>query len=984
MATTMKPVSPIGWDLLNDLSAIPEESIVDFLLDRLQQGQIYTWVGPLLLTLNPKNEVSTSNLYNFSEFYKRTNMSGNMYESNPHIFSVAIKAHYNLTQKFGRNCQVIIISGETGTGKTFNAVKCLELFSRMNKHLVSACEGDHVQNIMSKIMDACRLVSAFTTASTERNDVSSRHGQLIRLHYETGAISGATINSLLLERSRVTRSSSNFQIFYQMMFGMSSVELQSFNLSKYKSYVILNAIDYNKKKIFQEGFEDTWKAMDVLGFKEDQKNHIFQVLALLIHMGNIKFVKNGDACVIDLDDQESKEALESTCKLSCLTDGMVAELLTTILINPKSSWRKHTTYHRYLVTVDACRVRLCSIIRHLYDLLFYWILNHTNNALSVKHECSEWLGILDIFGFESVNKNGIEQLCVNYANERMQQYFMETYLESSRKYLQEEGFIESNEPLHTINVYKERLTILEETLFLTLNDVSQSPIVMDIPTITQLVYTKLYSKQNKFLSIKEGNFIVRHYSYPVAYSIEDLLSKNTDKVPDEMSIIFHTSKNKFLRSLIDIEKKPHLQIARTPTKKKTMLTKLKCNIDVLLKELSKCDLHYVRCIKPSRLNDHEWDKNDLRKQLADIGVFDALSIAKYKYPIRLSYKDFYQRYSKHPKGTVHMDKCKTILEAVVPKQELHTMVHYGTQFIFLTEALFFKLEVHRKNYRKNYANKIQEFWIKHKRKKMSIVPVTAEQKQDEKANQNNPNTELEKSSSSEDDNVFISSPESDNITKVERERNNLHAKEKVVQNLTESSLFNSNATKVKKEKIKLNVKEKLLDDYSKKNTLLNRGAIASKKGHDFGSVQKKNSFTFVHTVKSKLKKFIKKIVPSQLSKSEHHTVYKSHIEFQIADGNNNLMEQFFEDKMSSNSFTNTRLIKNNDKQVHCLPVDTGKNTCTIQKGNYTLFHGNGILSRRRLSEVPVKIYIRPTCTSNLYSVHFLSHTKLPQGLQNCL
>lgn len=213
--------------------------VVDFLLERLQQGQIYTWVGPLLLTLNPKNEVSTSHLYNFSEYYKRTSMSENVYESNPHIFSVAIKAHYNLIQKFGRNCQVkkqvnnmiviiysffiswlkvIIISGETGTGKTFNAVKCLELFSKMNKHLVSACECDHVQNIMLRIMDACRLVSAFTTASTEKNDVSSRHGQLIRLHYETGAISGATINSLLLERSRVTRSSSNFQIFYQVRF----------------------------------------------------------------------------------------------------------------------------------------------------------------------------------------------------------------------------------------------------------------------------------------------------------------------------------------------------------------------------------------------------------------------------------------------------------------------------------------------------------------------------------------------------------------------------------------------------------------------------------------------------------------------------------------------------------------------------------------------------------------------------------------------
>lgn len=195
------------------------------------------------------------------------------------------------------------------------------------------------------------------------------------------------------------------------------------------------------------------------------------------------------------------------------------------------------------------------------------------------------LGILDIFGFESFNKNGMEQLCVNYVNEKMQQYFIESYVKNNRNDLQEENFIEIYNPLHTINLYKERLNIIEKNLFLTLNDACQSFIVIDTLKIIQLVYKNLHNIQKKILSEKEGNFIIKHYSGPVAYSIKDILSKNTDKVPNEISLIFSTSKNKFLQSLINIEERQYLHIVKSTTKKKTMLAKLKYNMDVLIKEL---------------------------------------------------------------------------------------------------------------------------------------------------------------------------------------------------------------------------------------------------------------------------------------------------------------------------------------------------------------------------------------------------------------
>ncbi|XP_076671097.1 unconventional myosin-XIX isoform X4 [Andrena cerasifolii] len=820
-----QPTSPFGWDLINDLSALPEneDTIIDFLLERLQRGQIYTWVGSLLLTLNPNNEVSTSHLYNSTEFDKYSNMSNDIYEADPHIFTVAAKAHYILTRELGQNCQVIIISGETGTGKTFNAFKCLEFLSTANKTSVLPCQGDYTHNIVPRITDTCRLISAFTTACTERNEVSSRHGQLVRLHYKGGAIFGATINSFLLERSRVTRGSNNFQIFYQMMFGMSDAELAAFKLTKCEDYDLLNTVDYNKRKYFQEGFQDTLKALEVLGFDVDQRKQIFQVLALLVHMGNIRFKEDGEACTIDLIDQKSREGLKNTCILSSLTEEAVTELLTTILINPGSNWRKHTSYHRYLVTVGACRNRVHSIIRHLYDLLFHWVLNRANDALSVKHEYSEWLGILDIFGFESFDKNGIEQLCVNYANEKMQQYFIETYLENSRKDLHMEGFIENSCPLNTINMYKERLSVLEETLFSILNDACQSPVMISVSAVIQLVCEKSCNAERKVLSIKEDNFIVEHYSGPVAYSIEDLLSKNTDKVPNEISMTFKASRNKFLRSLVDIDEEQHLHTVKTFTKKGTMLAKLKYNIDTLIKELSKCDLHYVRCVKPSRTNHSEWCRKEFGKQLACTGIFDAEN---------------------------------------------------------------------------------------------------------------------------------------------EKEIKDLHTKE--------------------------NVNDVRLED--KNNIATKKLGVLGKLQHDFEIVQRKcmnfkSQLRDLHVkkcFKNNVTKLMEKIDPEKFTKSKHcknACKRKKTIDVNCTDKNNNSLRQCLWRAALKNSVTNAGLAENDGNQRYPVYYDKEKNLYTIEMNSHTLFCKNGILSRRRLAAVPIRLHTHPTC---LINSHVIPRSEQPQGLQDCL
>ncbi|XP_050579727.1 unconventional myosin-XIX-like isoform X2 [Bombus affinis] len=992
-ATEEQPISQAGWDFITDLGTLPEDEniIIDFLLQRLQRGQIYTWVGSLLLTLNPNNEVSTSHLYDSSEFNKHIDISHTTYEANPHIFAVAAKAHYNLIKEHGRNAQVIVISGETGTGKTFNACKCLEFLSNINKWSVQLSQGDCAHNIMLRITDACRLISTFTTACTEKNEISSRHGQLVKLHYKSGIISGATINSFLLERNRVTRGSSNFQIFYQMIFGMSPTELEILNLSKDKYYDILNVIDCNKKKYFQESFQDTLNALDILDFKSDQKKNIFQVLALLIHMGNIEFREDGEICAIDFSNNKSKEALKSTCVLSSLTEDTIMELLTTILINPQSSWRKHTSYHRHLVTVDACRNRLHSIIRYMYDLLFHWILNHANKTLSLKQQYSQWLGILDIFGFESFTKNGIEQLCVNYANEKMQQYFIETCVENNRNDLQEEGFIKICNPSHTINLYKERLNVIEENLFLTLNDACQSPVVIDILTIIQSVCKNLHNAQKKFLSEKEGNFIIEHYSGPVTYSIEDLLSKNTDKVPNEISLIFSTSKNKFLRSLINFGEEQYLHIVKGSITKKTMLAKLKYNMDTLIKELRKCDLHYVRCVKPNRSINNEWDRKNFKKQLACIGIFDALPLAKCKYPIRLRHQDFYVRYSRKPMEMIDLNKCKLILESIVPKKDLQTQVHFGKQLIFLTEPIFLKLESYRRNYRIKYANKIKTFWIKRRRK---IIPAISKYLGTNFSIQNIYNinkdntavkimleSELKTSNSLEEAPFAQNNKETSHLNLVmeNKEGKNKNINKSLNETYSENKSENRNINKSLNETYSESKNEnknnwpEMLNIFGEVCVLKNWPKIINLR-YQLSDVQIKTYF------ENNTIKFIKTINSDYFPKLKHSKdfhMYNDMVDDNCNDNNNNLLKQRL---ALHSSLMNIDSVKNINERRYSMYCEKDK-IVTIEIDSCLLFYKNRILSRRQLAAIPIRMHTRATC---LINSHILPRSVLPQGLQDCL
>ncbi|XP_070157333.1 myosin ID heavy chain isoform X3 [Polyergus mexicanus] len=932
---------------MDDSSAVWQENIpvIDYLLERFERGEIYTWVGSLLLAINPNDEISIDDIYDLSRV---NDLYDNVYdvthkELAPHIFAMAARAHYRIVQGLGKPSQVIVLNGETGTGKTFNAWKALEFLTARNafadKHRGrdAAC-CDFVQ----RITDACRLISAFTVASTERNEISSRHVKLVWLEYKMGSICGAMISSYLLERNRVTMGHCNFQIFYQMMTALTDIEFADTGLSRDTRYFMSSDLDSVKGQELRDGFQDTLKAMDMLNFTKDQKKNIFQVLSLLIHMNNIRFTQEDDHCRIDTDDQQSKEALEKTCKLTGLQKEDITKLLTSTLINPQSSWQRHTACRRNLTTEDACCYRLRSIIRHLYDLLFHWLINSINGILSTRL-FSERLGILDVFGFECFDANGIEQLCVNYVNERLQWYFMEKYLEFRQKILQEENLIEDAEPPEIVRLYENRLNMIEKRLFTTLNDICLSTVPSDLSTLIQQICANGCPETKRFLKVRNENFVIQHYSDAVEYSINDLLSKNIDKIPDEIIVTFGMSKNTFLYCLIN---RSQLHYENGKAKKPTMLSKLRHNVDLLIQELNKCDAHYVRCIKPWRLDNREWDRNKLRRQLANTGILDALPLARCKYSIHFTYKEFFKRYCCKRTSDFRVSRKRSKSSRLRVNHD-DLSVHYGKHFIFLTEHTFLQLESARKRLHVECVGKIESFWIKYRNnRRQNIKRNTADDIQTINIeNKLIENSQLEcKRIISIGICVYAETYWRQN-TRRNTTRDN-------------QAIFNID----------------IQNESTKKNQLKNKYDMQLT---DYSIIQGKPPFIPPNVSYNKTAYIIHWLenVSKAMNIKNIGSTWK-----QLSIRHNQLTDIQSQDARSMRSNSN-RLHMENRHENNLGDYNKKEDVRVIRYGISMLFYKNGVLSRRRPARLPVRVHTRLTCLTNS---HCLVHTELPHGLQDCL
>ncbi|CAH3158721.1 unnamed protein product, partial [Pocillopora meandrina] len=632
----MHPTSVNGVDDMIQLGDLNEAGILHNLFIRYYNHQIYTFTGSILVAVNPYQLYS---IYDADHVKKYKNRK--LGDLPPHIFAVADNAYSHMKREAHDQC--VIISGESGAGKTESTKLILQF--------LAAVSGQHSW-IEQQILEANPVLEAFGNAKTVRNDNSSRFGKYIDVHFnKTGQIEGAKIDQYLLEKSRLVSQmpdERNYHIFYRMLSGMSPNERELLNLTDASDYYYLT----QGNCISCEGMDDSEEfaiikgAMKVLMFSQDDSWNIFKLLAAILHIGNLEFEatirSTVDAC--DITDHELGKVVAGLLEVSYEN---LIEAFTS-----RSTFARGEMIFSPVSAVKAVDIR-DAFVKGIYGRIFVWIVNKINAAIFTdKLDRSAFrssIGVLDIFGFENFNSNSFEQLCINYANENLQQFFVQHIFKLEQaKYNKEDikwqhiSFVDNQSVLDLLAQKPMNIIAL-------VDEESRFPKGSDA-TMLQKINT--HHKRSKLflppVNSTSSLFGIRHFAGTVYYSSKGFLDKNRDTFSADLVDLVGESKFPFLLGLFSKER---AMGEDTRKRSPTLGAQFKKSLDLLMRTLSSCHPFFVRCIKP---NDHKkpmrFDRGLCCRQLRYSGMMETIRIRKAGYPIRHTFKEFIDRYHMLSEG----------------------------------------------------------------------------------------------------------------------------------------------------------------------------------------------------------------------------------------------------------------------------------------------------------------------------------------------
>ncbi|EEB08545.1 myosin type-2 heavy chain 1 [Schizosaccharomyces japonicus yFS275] len=633
------PVNPSNFDSVDDMAELThlnEPSIAYNLEQRYMSDLIYTYSGLFLVAINPYNLLPIYNK-DIIQLYKDKTY-GRKY---PHIFSVADLAYNNLLEK--KEHQSILVTGESGAGKTENT-------KRIIQYLASVANSSQYTEgqIEEQILQTNPILESFGNAQTVRNNNSSRFGKFIRIEFSaSGEISNATIDWYLLEKSRVVRQSPeerSYHVFYQLIKGadealrnklLLSKTTDEYNYLKESSNTIDGVDDAAE-------FEKLLASMKTLNFTEQEMIASFKILSIVLLLGNITVVadRNGAARLPNPDE------IDKICHLM----GMKPEEFSQNLIRPKiRAGREWVFSARSQVQVASS---LEALAKTIYERNFGWLVDRINQSLKNSGTTSRhFIGILDIAGFEIFKHNSFEQLCINYTNERLQQFFnhhmfvleQEEYMRESIKWeFQDFGhdlqptidLIEKSKPIGILSCLDEECVMPKAT----------------DTTFTEKLNALWNGKSTKYKPSKFGcdGFTLTHYAADVEYKTEGWLEKNSDPLNENVANLIANSSNKHLASLFADYKDPVGSVTRTSKKKgvfRTVAQRHKEQLNQLMNQFGVTNPHFVRCIVPNQLKKaHVFNWPLVLEQLRCNGVLEGIRITRSGFPNRLTFNDFRLRY----------------------------------------------------------------------------------------------------------------------------------------------------------------------------------------------------------------------------------------------------------------------------------------------------------------------------------------------------
>ncbi|XP_035884666.1 unconventional myosin-VIIa isoform X5 [Phyllostomus discolor] len=688
-ATHIKPMHPTSVHGVEDmirLGDLNEAGILRNLLIRYRDHLIYTYTGSILVAVNPYQLLS---IYSPEHIRQYTNKK--IGEMPPHIFAIADNCYFNMKRNSRDQC--CIISGESGAGKTESTKLILQF--------LAAISGQHSW-IEQQVLEATPILEAFGNAKTIRNDNSSRFGKYIDIHFnKRGAIEGARIEQYLLEKSRVCRQAPderNYHVFYCMLEGMGEDQKKKLGLGQ--------AVDYNYLAmgncITCEGREDSQEyanirsAMKVLMFTDTENWEISKLLASILHLGNLQYeartFENLDAC----------EVLFSP---SLATAASLLEVNPPDLMNCLTSRTLITrgeTVSTPLSREQALDVR-DAFVKGIYGRLFVWIVDKINAAIykppsqDVKSSRRS-IGLLDIFGFENFAVNSFEQLCINFANEHLQQFFVRHVF----KLEQEEYDLESIDWLHI--EFTDNQDALDMIANKPMNIISLIDEESKFPKGTDTTMLHKLNSQHKlnpnYIPPKnnyETQFGINHFAGVVYYESQGFLEKNRDTLHGDIIQLVHSSRNKFIKQIFQADV---AMGAETRKRSPTLSSQFKRSLELLMRTLGACQPFFVRCIKPNEFKKPMlFDRHLCVRQLRYSGMMETIRIRRAGYPIRYSFVEFVERYRVLLPGVKPAYKqddlrgtCQRMAEAVLGT---HDDWQIGKTKIFLKDHHDMLLEVER-------------------------------------------------------------------------------------------------------------------------------------------------------------------------------------------------------------------------------------------------------------------------------------------------
>ncbi|XP_071730168.1 myosin-2-like [Rutidosis leptorrhynchoides] len=593
-----------GVDNLVELGYLNEPSVLSNLQYRYHRDVIYTMAGPVLLAINPFKDILNSGS-DVIMAYKEKILDC------PHVYSVAA-ASYSDMMTDGVN-QTIIISGESGAGKSVNAKLAIE-------YLVgSACENSEVA---CKIRESGCILEAFGNAKTSRNKNSTRFGKLIDILYnKEGTIQGAYIHTLHLEKSRISqlcRSERSYHVFYQMCAGASSDMRDKLNLRMASEYKYLNQSGCLKVHDVDDAqnFQKLMEAMDILVISQEDQEHVFKLLAAILWLGNISFeVTDHENHVTVMIDEASRSAAK-------LMGCRVKELTTALSTNKNQTLK----LQQAIDTRDA-------LAQFIYTILFNWLVETINKSLKGDEEHSGTsISILDTYGFESFQKNSFDQLLINYADERLQQHFIRHLFKLEQEEYESEGIdwkkLEFVDNQDCLDIFETKnvgiISILDEA-----SNACEATDLTLFNTIKHQLGSTLRFNNEK------AAFKVQHYAGEVQYETNGFLVKNRNTLQsDTLQFLSSCCKN-FLKS----------DSHASDLDKESVGTKFKDQLFKLIQRMEKSKPRFIRCIRPNAKQLHGmFEKDIVLHQLRCSGILETVKMSKSRYHTRMTHQQFANRF----------------------------------------------------------------------------------------------------------------------------------------------------------------------------------------------------------------------------------------------------------------------------------------------------------------------------------------------------